>query len=213
MEKNFIDNYYHVFNKSIAGYQIFNNAVEFERMINVLKYYQSANVNISYSKFLELPIFDQHQILSRMENDEKLVEIVAYCLMPTHYHLILKQLRDKGISKYIANVCNSYTRYFNLKHERKGPLWQSNYKSVLIDNDQQLLHLTRYVHLNPVTAGIVKRPEDWPASSYNEYISGRSYFCNYQDVLDITPRRYENFVNSQISYQQKLYLIRKLILD
>lgn len=213
MEKNFINNYYHVFNKSIAGYQIFNNSFEYERMINVFKYYQSVNTNVSYSKFIELSIFDQHQILSRMENDEKLVEIVAYCLMPTHYHLILKQLRDKGISKYIANICNSYTRYFNLKHERKGPLWQSNYKSVLVDNDEQLLHLTRYVHLNPVTSGIVKKLESWPYSSYNEYANGISYLCNYKDILDITPKRYENFVNSQISYQQKLYLIRKLMLD
>ena len=70
----------------------------------------------------------------------------------------------------MRRLLNSYTRYFNEKIKRKGPLWEGRFKKVLVNSDEQLLHLTRYVHLNPVSAGIVEKPEDWPCSSYREYI-------------------------------------------
>ncbi len=78
--------------------------------------------------------------------------------MPTHIHLILKQLKEDGISAYMSKILNSYTCYFNRRTKRKGPLWESRFKRVEVTSDEQLLHLTRYIHLNPVTAHIVEEP-------------------------------------------------------
>jgi putative transposase len=136
--------------------------------------------------------------------------------MPTHVHFVLKQLSENGISIFIGNLLNSYTRYFNTKHKRKGPLWEGRFKSVLVREQGQLLHLTRYVHLNPVTAGLVDKPEEWAASSYREYIgivSGKNRICDFKGVLDIDRRRYAKFVEDRIAYQRQLAWMRKLILE
>ncbi len=210
---------YHVFNRSIADFRIFNGDSEFLRMIQLLRYYQIEN-ELKFSNFIELEkvqvkgfnsFFD---IISK--DRQQLVQIISYCLMPTHFHLILKQLLDNGISLYLRNIQNSYSHYFNIQHKRKGPLCEGKYKNVLVKGDEQLLHLTRYVHLNPVTAFLVKKPEDWGWSSYNEYVSGNiktGGVCKFDDILDIRQAQYRKFVNNQISYQQELARIKKLLFD
>lgn len=105
---------------------------------------------------------------------------------------------------------------FLIKHKRKGPLWEGRFKNVLIKTEEQLLHLTRYVHLNPVSSYLVDKPENWPASSYCEYLSEvnlEDRSCNYENVLSLEPAAYKNFVEDRISYQRELVKIRKLILD
>jgi putative transposase len=103
---------------------------------------------------------------SLQSENEQLVEVVAYCIMQTHFHLILKQVTEDGIAKFMGRILNGYSRYFNSLHSRVGPLWTGRFKNVLIRNDEHLLHLTRYIHLNPVSAGLVTKPEDWDYSSY-----------------------------------------------
>lgn len=210
---------YHIFNRSIADYHIFNNGEEFCRVMDLLKYYQIRN-EIKFSDFIQLKQvgkdgFDKFfDIISK--DKEKIVQIIAYCLMPTHLHLIIKQLVEKGISSYMGSVLNSYTHYFNAKHNRKGPLWESKFKNVLVKKDEQLLHLTRYVHLNPVTALLTDKPEQWSFSSYKEYlspISTKSKICRYSDILEIKPSEYRKFVNDRIIYQRELAKIKNLFLD
>jgi len=210
---------YHIFTRSIADFHIFNNESEFQRMVQLLRYYRK-EIELKFSHFLELKNTQKQgfnsafEVISKDKNHS--VEIIAYCLMPTHPHLILKQLNDNGISKYLSNVLNGYTRYFNIKHKRKGPLWESEFKSVLIENDEQLLHLTRYIHLNPVTANLIKRPEEWDYSSYKEYISDNNNtikICDFDEVLEIDSDRYGRFVHDRISYQKELSKIKKLIMD
>ena len=136
--------------------------------------------------------------------------------MPTHIHLVLRQLKDNGISKFMSNILNSYSRYFNLKHNRKGPLWEGRFKKIMVENDDQLLHLTRYIHLNPVTAYLVNRPEDWFASSYHEYIMSvvqENRLCNCTYTLDTNPTSYKRFVEDNISYQRELAKIKHLAMD
>ena len=135
--------------------------------------------------------------------------------MPTHIHLLLKQLIDNGISRYMKNLLDSYSKYFNIKHKRKGPLWESRFKNVLVKTDEQLLHLTRYLHLNPVTAYLVNSPEDWDYSSYGQYLDSKiDYpFCDFSDVLKINPEEYEKFVNDRIDYQRSLAKIKELIIE
>jgi len=133
--------------------------------------------------------------------------------MPTHIHLLLKQKQDFGISRYINRCLNSYTRYFNIKHKRKGPLWESRFKSSAITSNEIFTHITRYIHLNPVTAGLAGSPADWDFSSYSEYLSENTtpIICELEGLWDIIPRNYKQFVIEQASYQKELSLIKHLI--
>lgn len=207
---------YHVFSRSIAGYVIFNNDNEYSRMRDVFEYYVSERPSMSLSKYLLLSDEAQKSHSEIDESAGRLVDIIAYCIMPTHIHLILRQLQEDGISFYMKNALNSYTRYFNTKHKRKGPLWEGRFKSVLVKEDEYLQHLTRYIHLNPVTSNLVKKPENWKYSSYNEYLQTANkdeYMCRYQDLLEITPERYREFVEDRISYQQELHQIKAMLLE
>ncbi len=200
---------YHIFNKSIENSTIFKNDRDYERFIKAIKFY-SYNYKIKFSRFLRLkePII--------LQKEKSKIEIIAYCIMPTHFHLIITNLYsdEKIVSTYEKNLMDSYTRYFNTKYKRKGPLWQSRTKKIYIEKDEYLLHLTRYIHLNPVTAGLVEKPEDWKYSSYYEYISGNENLCNYKKYF---PQRYnfsktyKEFVNDRINYQKELAKIKKII--
>ncbi|MCX5692834.1 MAG: transposase [Candidatus Omnitrophica bacterium] len=202
------DEIYHVYSKSIAEYVIFNNDFEYSRMREVIEYYRIERPFVRFSRFKE------RNMQVKQLDVKRLVQIICYCIMPTHIHLVLKQLKDKGISVFMSNVLNSYSRYFNIKHNRKGPLWESSFKKVLVESDAQLLHLTRYIHLNPATAYIVNNPEDWKWSSYREYISGnKEGICEYDNVLDIKPEEYKKFVEDRISYQRELAKIKDMILE
>jgi len=189
-------------------------------MRNTARYYQVKNMAHRFSWFLELDKikkdgFSKH-FISISQGKEKLVQIIAYCLMPTHVHLVLKQLEENGISIFMGNILNSYSRYFNTKHKRKGPLWEGRFKNVLVDNDEQLLHLTRYIHLNPATAYLVDKPEDWTMSSYKEYLleaNKDNRICEYDDILDINTPSYKTFVEDRVSYQRELVSIKKLLLE
>jgi len=199
---------YHVFNKSISEFKIFNSESDFLRIKNVIRYYQIEKQPVKFSEF------EERKVKNYTFNNKKLVEIICYCLMPTHIHLVVKQLIDLGISKFMNNILNSYSRYFNIKHNRKGPLWEGRFKKVLVETDEQLLHLTRYIHLNPTTAYLVDKPIDWEYSSYKEYISDcNERICKYEDIIDIKPDAYKTFVEDRISYQRELAKIRGLILE
>ncbi len=207
---------YHVFNKSIAGYKIFNSESHFYRMKELMKYYNKKNVEYKYSRYIELINQGKNIQINQVNESDKLVSLIAYCIMPTHLHLILKQLAENGITIFMRKILDSYSRYFNIRHNRKGPLWISRFKSVLVSDDEQLLHLTRYLHLNPTTAGLVKKPEDWKESSYNEYlgkINNDQKICKFDDVLRIESKPYQKFVNSQRSYQRELSIIKKIVID
>lgn len=208
--------FYHIFNKSIAGYRIFNSTEEFLRIVEVIQYYQPRGRKIRFSKREEIKTKPSGAEISELPKEEKLVEIIAYCIMPTHIHLILKQAIDKGISIFMSQISNSYARYFNVKHKRKGPLWEKEFKNVRITSDGQLLHLTRYIHLNPVSAFLVNRPGEWIDSSYKEYlgeIDAAQKICNFDDLLTIVPSSYKEFVEDRISYQRELEQIKNLILE
>jgi putative transposase len=210
---------YHIFNKSIAEFNIFNNTSEFLRMLNVIRYYQMEKPLIKFSDFLRssrVQLGDVNISFPDRSNKEKLVEIIAYCLMPTHIHLILKQLKESSISIFMNHILNSYTRYFNIRHKRKGPLWEGRFKNILVTTDEQLIHITRYVHLNPVTAYLVDKPEKWPASSYREYllkVNEMDKICKYDEILNIDQISYKDFVEDRISYQRELAKIKNLLIE
>jgi len=210
---------YHVFNRSIANYVIFNNENEYERMWQLFKYYLTTR-DLRLSDFLELKLVEQEGFNNAVnivsQDSDPLVQIIAWCIMPTHFHLVLKQLIDSGISNYLRIILESYSSYFNAKYNRKGPLWESKFKNVLVENDEQLNHLVRYTHLNPTTAHLVNSPEEWLFSSYREYlgeIADSQKMCRFDDILDIKPLSYRKFVTDQVSYQRELAQIKKLLFD
>lgn len=203
---------YHVVTRSIAEYKIFNTKDDFSRMMQVLRYYQNKNSRSSFSNFLKSK---NSCLLEEVpcQLQDLCVEIMAFCIMPTHLHLILKQLQDDGVSEYMSKILNSYSRYFNLKHKRKGPLWEGRFKSILVTSDEQLIHLTRYVHLNPVTAYLVDQPEDWLASSYKEFVykkQGEQAKLSHIGI-SMSSEQYKEFVEGYIIHQRAYAKIKRLV--
>ena len=111
-------------------------------------------------------------------------QIVAYCLMPTHYHLFVQVHADDVFGDAVMQpFMTSYVKAVNKEQDRVGPLFQGKYKAILVDDDAYFSHLSRYIHLNPVEAGYVDKAEDWPFSSYRDYLGLRQGTIPQSDVV------------------------------
>ncbi len=209
-----VGHFYHVMTKSIAGYVVFNSTSDYDRMKEMMEFYKFYNVPFRFSSYKKLKESKKTKKNIDLSAYNKLVDILAYCIMPTHIHILLTPLHNNGVSVYLQNLLNSYTRYFNEKNRRKGPLWQGRFKSVAVNSDEQLLHLTRYIHLNPTSSGLVDKPEDWKYSSYREYVElEQKGICNFKDYINTNPDSYKEFVVSRKNYQRELEIIKHLLLE
>jgi len=110
-------------------------------------------------------------------------ELICYCLMPNHFHLILKEVIERGISNLMLALQTSYAKAINKRYDRAGHLFQGTFKSIHIDRNEYLLHLSRYIHINPVEAGLLQRPEDWEFSSFRDYIGLRSGTLTKAEII------------------------------
>lgn len=203
------DQIYHIFNRGVAKLPIFTNKRDHDRFLETIYYYQFKGPK---PKFSHLNRFKD----SKFEKNKKIVEIFCYCLMPNHFHFLIKQLQDNGISEFINKVSNSYTKYFNTKHNRTGPLFQGQFKAIRIGNEDQLIHVSRYIHLNPIATYLVKNLNSYPWSSYLNYIgSEENKNCSKNFILSMfkTNQKYEQFVLDQIEYAQSLERIKHLVID
>lgn len=135
--------------------------------------------------------------------------------MPNHFHFLIKQLKEGGITEFISKLSNSYTKYYNTKHTRVGPLLQGEFKAVLVESNEQFIHLSRYIHLNPIASLLVKNLKDFRWSSYEEYINNTHGICAKEEILNSfkTPQDYEQFVLDQVSYAQSLERIKHHLID
>ncbi|MDO9530020.1 MAG: transposase [Syntrophales bacterium] len=132
-------------------------------------------------------------------------QLHCYVLMTNHYHLLI-ETPNANMSKVMHHINGSYTNHINRKRKRSGHLFQGRYKAILIDRDSYLLELSRYVHLNPVRAKMVAKPEDYPHSSYRSFISNSKEDIVYHDlILDMistdtkdSRKRYRDFVEGEI---------------
>ena len=213
------DEIYHVFNRGVEKRPTFINKWELKRAILTLDYYRFAKLPIKLSKFLILPNSDQTKLLESIKKDcEKLVEIICFCLMPNHFHFLLKQKVDKGIPIFISNFTNSYTKYFNTRNERVGPLFQGIFKAVRIESEEQLIHVSRYIHLNPVSSFLIK-PEDlenYEWSSYPEYLDLMNRSIVDKEIvvgLFSSLEKYKKFVLDQVDYARTLEKIKHMALE
>ena len=101
------------------------------------------------------------------------VDILAYCLMPNHYHFLV-HLQDENLSGAMHRLSVAYTKGINKRFNRSGSLFQGRFQSIHVNDPDYLIHLSRYIHLNPVKAGFVEQAEEWEFSSYSEYAGLRS---------------------------------------
>lgn len=207
------DYYYHVFNRGVNKREIFSSHRDYQRAIEITRFYQRDSLPFSFSRLLKLLSAEQEKVWRYVLKKPKTVEIVAYCLMPNHFHFILHQKTDKGISHFMANWENSYSHYYNTKYKRIGHLFQGQFKAVRVISDNQLLHLSRYIHLNPYTSSLVGSVEDcekYPWSSLGEYLAGKPDICDNSIVLDqfSSPDDYKIFVNDQAAYQRELHFVK-----
>lgn len=211
---------YHVLNRGVAQAPIFLFSKEYMRFFNLIDFYRYFNPSLSFSHYDRLPSEEKERFMENLKESSLLVEIYAYCLMPNHFHLLIKQLMKNGIPLMLRNLQNSYAKYFNLKHKRQGSLFQSMFKAVRIETDEQFLHVSRYIHLNPSTSYLVKIKDLslYPWSSLGEYTGENKSlfsFTNSQFILDLASgrKKYQEFVFDQARYQQKLGEIKHLVLE
>lgn len=115
----------------------------------------------------------------------------------------------------MSQLSNSYTKYFNTKYKRVGPLLQGAFKAVHIETDEQLVHVSRYIHLNPIVSGLIKNLDDYQWSSYLGYTQPEPTFCSTTEVLSFFPTKeeYKKFIEDQIDYGVTLELIKHHLID
>ncbi|MBM3283303.1 hypothetical protein FJY90_03525 [Candidatus Gottesmanbacteria bacterium] len=206
------DSIYHIFNRTIDGKEIFSNTDNCLLFLQLFEYYRSDKATTSFSKLKTL----ERYRLNKLKKDILIrkyyrVEILACCLMPSHFHLLLKQCKEGGVQKFVSNIVNSFTKSYNVRNKRVGPLFLPKFRSVSISTDDQLIHVSRYIHLNPYSGGIIKKVDklkDYSFSSFNGYISS-----NQDQLVQDTPilelfdkdkRKYRDFVYDNASYQKTL---------
>ena len=144
------------------------------------------------------------------------VTIIAYCLMPNHYHLLLRQNNDIGLDRFIQSVFNSYTKAFNKMHSRSGTLFEGPYRNIVVNDDIYLSHLCRYIHRNPLDAGLVKDIRRWKYSNYPEWIetrNGRLVDYDFIKVYFKTSGEYEEFVNDYTPLKKLNKGLEKYLLE
>lgn len=131
------------------------------------------------------------------------IDLIAYCLMPNHFHLLVKQKTKKGLEKFMRALATNYVMYFNRKYKRIGPLFQGRYKAALIDEDSYFTYISGYIHANPVELitrdGPLQKLEDYSFSSYPMYLGERNYeWVKPDDILSI----FTNDSTKMSSYKQ-----------
>lgn len=209
--------HYHTFNRGVAGSPTFLDKKDFEQAIASFSYYRYREPPLKFSRFKELSLNEKNSLLEQIKNKDKLIEILGYVLMPNHFHFLLKQNTEKGISEFLSKFTNSYSKYFNTKYKRAGPLFQGVFKSVYVETAEQLIHLSRYIHLNPLTSFIVTEKNflSYQWSSLGDFLKGDSALINPESVLSefSSSEKYLEFVMNQKDYQRKLKEIEHLTIE
>jgi len=211
---------YHIFNRGLDRRPVFLTRWDFLRAEKTLNFYRFKGSGLSLGKALVLKKQEREKFFLNLKKEgNKQVEIISYCFMPNHFHFLLKQQKERGISKFLSDFTNSYTRYFNARHKRLGPLFEGVFKAIRIEKEEQLMHVSRYIHLNPVASLVVKEKElnNYTWSSLLEYLNEHqnTEICDKKIVLNSFASRddYQKFVYNQIEYAQNLEQIKHLLLE
>jgi REP element-mobilizing transposase RayT len=124
------------------------------------------------------------EIIIRAKQKEN-IQIYAYCMMPNHLHLFLKEIETGTVSLFMKRILSHYAGWYNFKYERVGHLFANRYKSIPVEDDSYLITLSKYIHQNPVKSGMAEHPEDYPFSSYSDYVENNSELTDVDFLLDV----------------------------
>lgn len=185
--------YYHIFNRGVERRKIFCSKSDYRRFLFDLYACNDVqsldNVARGYRGLASVKMFD-----TKRKHRKPFVSILCFCLMPNHFHLLLRQHRENGVPRFMQKLSTAYTMYFNTKHDRVGALFQGTYRAVHIKDEDYLTHLSRYIHLNPLELHSpqwkkrgVRSPlkakaflQEYPWSSYADYLG----YNIYPTILD-----------------------------
>jgi len=161
------DEFYHVYNRGNNKSVIFLSAADHKRFQKLLYVCNSAKP-VVFKTIQGLP-------LDKIERGETLVDIGAYCLMPNHFHLLLREKTDGGISQFVEKLSTGYSMYFNKKSNRTGALFEGRFKAKHVDSDEYLKYLFAYIHLNPVK---IIDPK-WKENGIEDHIAAKEFLATY----------------------------------
>lgn len=216
--------YYHLYNRGVEKRIIFTDKQDYGVFLSYMKSYLSPKREPQLFQklaFPELPWSEKNKILQilRLNNFSKEIILLAYCLMPNHFHFLVKQTTSNAIDKFMNSLHTRYVMYFNKRHKRVGPLYENVYKAVLVESDEQLIHLSAYIHRNPYHLPLkglaLKRLTQQP-SSLPEYLRyKKTPWVDTNQILSFFSR-----VNPSISYKNLIFgnyqlnpIISSLIFD
>ena len=203
------DSYYHIYNRGVEKRIIFQDEKDYKVFLSCLKLYLNPPVLVDRRFSIKLqgpsPTDTTIQIYTpcrQPNNHNGKIELVAYCLMPNHFHLCVKQTDRRAIDHFMRSLATKYAMYFNKKYERVGSLFQGRYKAVLIETEDQFTYLTKYIHRNPLDLSSYKdRPRNlisYSFSSYPNYLGvRRQTWVNPDNILT-----YFSKTNPHNSYQK-----------
>ena len=191
------EGYYHIYNRGVEKRKIFLDEQDYKVFLKYLKLYLDPpgklpirKVSIGNNTFQTVP--------RPLKNYYDKVKLLSYCLMPNHFHLLIKQTDKKSIELFMRSLATKYSVYFNKKYNRVGSLFQGPYKAVLASDDIYLLHLSRYIHLNPGKDS----PYRMAYSSYPEYLQKRNTSWIYtKDILSHFKTAKKTSLKDMLSYQ------------
>lgn len=215
------DEIYHVFNRSIGKQLIFQSLGDYKRVVETINYYRYHRPPLRFSHFRRLSAEQKEKFTEQhMRKSEPMIGILAYCIMPNHVHFLIQPKKLNSLSDFMRNFQHSYSKYFNTKNNRTGSVFQSMFKVVHVESEEQLLHVSRYIHLNPSSSYLIKIEslESYKWSSLEDYLSNEgkdSFFVDTKLVLSYFKSRedYKRFIFDQAEYQRQLEKIKHLVLE
>ena len=217
-----IGDYVHVFNRGNRKMNITRSEKDCWRFMQALRFFNDSHSSVNVLRLLKSNFNNQADSVFELgwplnwPQKDPLVKILCYCLVPNHFHLLLKEIREKAISKFVQKVGGGYTKYFNIKHQEVGRLFQSSYKAKLIDSERYLEYLSVYIQVINIMqlspGGIeaaeknidksMKFVEEYQFSSYRDFVGLRESLIIDKDTLGetfIKPKDYKEFVFSVLS--------------
>lgn len=209
---------YHVYNRSVGHEIIFKSDEEYKRILSTIDFYRYSHP-IRYSQLISLSGHVRDTYVSQLKKQKPIVDLYSFALMPNHFHLLIRQLAEDGIMQFLRNVQDSYAKYFNIKNNRHGSLFDIRFKAKRIINREQFIHISRYIHLNPVTAYLIEFKDlfFYPWNSFHLYVNNKcqDIFIEKTALLSefISQKNFIQFVANQVDYQKTLQTIKHLILE
>lgn len=197
-----VDSYYHVYNRGVAKQDIFREPEDYATFLHLFKRH------LSY----EIPADKYGRPHAKLNND---IELLAFCLMPNHFHLLAYNITEKGLPNLMRRTMTAYSMYFNKRYKRVGTLFQDTYKASRITEEPYLMHISRYIHLNP--QDLNQSFEEYPYSSYTYYTGKRSAkWLNTDKVLGLygnNTKSYAKFVKDYEANRQEIQFIKHQLAD